>query len=244
MKQLLLALLLTSLTTLPTFAQKQQSDREAEGFKGKVKTVTIEISLIDKSTGKPESTRQRGRMETFDVDGNLTEHKTYDPWGDVLATLTYSFLDGERVVKREIQSKRMMVVTPVTPGKEPTRPSDPRYTARIKYKYDSQGIRTEMVWVNSDGSPGVTRVYRLTGNEKEESVYSEGGSLSEKYTYKFDDKGNEVERLGVLYDTPGGLMQSKTTYAYQKFDSQGNWIARRESSRDSSWIIYRTITYH
>lgn len=143
--KLFFVLLLTSLTTFPTFAQKPQSDREAEGFKGKVKTVTVEVSLINESTGKPESTRQRGSMESFDADGNLTEHKTYDPWGDVLATLTYSFLDGERVVKRDILSKRMMVVRPVAPGKAPTRPSDPRYTAKIKYKYDSQGIRTEMV---------------------------------------------------------------------------------------------------
>ena len=241
MIRLFLVLLLTSLITPSAFSQKQQVDKEAKGLKGNVKNVDRHISLIDRSSGEPESTRQRAGTEEFDADGNLTVEKYYDPFGDVLALLTYSFLDGERVVKREFKSKRVMVLR--RPGDEPTRTADPRYTAKLKHKYDSNGNRIESTWIYSDGSRSTKQVYTFRENEREELLYS-AESLTAKYVYKLDDKGNELEKLAIEYESPRGPLQGKTKYTYLEFDSQGNWIKRRESSGDQSWIIYRTITYH
>jgi len=232
-------------TVIDAVSQKQKVDRETKGLKGNVKSVDRQISLIDKSSGQPESTRQRGSTEEFDAAGNLTVEKHYDPFGDVLALVTYSFLDGERVMKLDIKSKRMLVLRPpVGPGQGPTRASDPRYTAKLKYKYDSNGNLIESTSVYSDGSPATKHVYTFTANEREELAYSANGSLSHKYVFKIDDKGNEVERFAIQYESPQGPVQGKTYYTYLEFDSQGNWIKRRESQGGESWIIYRTITYH
>src|SRR6266545_1141417 len=143
MKQLFLVLLLTSLFTPSAFSQKQQLDSEAQGFKGKVKSVETTISMIEKPSGRPESTRQRGRAYEFDVSGNLTVEKMYDPFGDVLVLVTYSYLDGERVMKEEVKSKRALIAVVDEPGNGPTHAPDPRYTAKLKYKYDSNGNRIE-----------------------------------------------------------------------------------------------------
>lgn len=244
MKQLFLALLLTSLIAPSPILQNQQLDREVKGFKGKVKSVDRAISMIKESSGQPESTRQRVSTDEFDASGNLTVEKVYDPFGDVLALLTYSYLDGERVVKREFKSKRMMVTTPVAPGNEPTRTPDPRYTAKLRYKYDSNGNRIESTWVYSDGSPSTKEVYTFSGKEREELRYAADGSLTLKYVYKLDDRGNEVERFAIQYESPRGPLQGRTNYSYVEFDSQGNWTKRMESQGNVSWIIYRTITYY
>lgn len=239
MKRAFLALLLVSLTTVSAFAQKQQSDTEFQGFRGRVKTVTVERANLTQAAGTPvEAARQTQKMLTFDADGNLVLDKAYT-MGQEFDLRTYSVVDGERVVKHDILTKN--VITAIVPGKQPGKPQDPRYSAKIKYKYDSQGNRIEMAWLNPDGAPALRYVYKRDGNRKETVVYREDGSLSYGYVYLLDDKGNEVEYSDVLPNRPQG---AKSTYTYQEFDSQGNWTKRTESRGDSAWITYRTITYH
>lgn len=102
MKQALLALLLVSLSTYCAIAQKKQSDREFEGFRGQVKTVTVEKSDLKQSDGTAvEGDRKPQKTLTFDVDGNLLTDKAYDHNGQEFDIRTYSFIDGERVVKHD-----------------------------------------------------------------------------------------------------------------------------------------------
>ena len=230
MTQLLLVLLLTALITPAAFLQNQQTDREARALKGNVKSVEGAVAQIDNSSGRAASTRQRTNTEEFDAAGNLTVEKWYDSSGAVTASLKYSYLDGERVVKEE------------TKGKRPAR--DPRYTAKLKYKYDSNGKRIESAHVFSDGSVPTRQVYTFTANAREELHYSAGGSLAYKYLHKFDDKGNELETVTTRYVGARDPLQVTTTYTYLEFDPQGNWIRRKESRDGDSWMIYRTITYH
>lgn len=239
MKQASLVLLLISLTTLSAFAQKQQSDREFQGFKGPVKTVTVERAKLTQSPSGPvEADRQPQKMLTFDADGNLLTDKAYQQ-GEEFDLRTYSVIDGQRVVKHDVLSKN--VLRGIGPGTKPGPPRDPRYSAKIKYKYDSKGNRTEMAWVGQDGVTYLKYVYKRDGNRKEVSVYRQDGSFSHGYVDVLDDKGNEVESTDVLKKPYSG---GKSKYTYLEFDSQGNWIKRTESRGDSSWISYRTITYY
>ena len=103
MQQLFSVLLLTSLITPSAFAQKQQLDREVKNLKGTVKSVESASSPIDKASGRPGSRRVRTGREEFDPSGNLTVEMQYDQFGEVLAVVTHSLLDGERVVKEELK---------------------------------------------------------------------------------------------------------------------------------------------
>ena len=237
MKQVSLALLMLSLTAVSAFAQKQQSDREFQGFKGAVKSVTIERAKLTKSGDTTvEAARQPYKMHTFDTDGNLILDKAYDHRGEEFDLRTYSYVDGERVVKHDVLSKNVIVGTSKKPG-----PDERRYSAKIKYKYDSQGRRIEKAWLHPDGRPALRYVYKLEGNRKEVSVYRDDNSFSHGYVDTVDDKGNEVESTDVLPNRPSGV---KTKYTYLEFDSQGNWTKRTESRGDSSWMTYRAITFY
>ena len=240
MKHASLALLLLSLSTFSALAQRKQSDREFQGFRGQVKTVTVERTELKQSGGTVvEAALQPQKMLAFDTDGNLLSDKAYNR-GEEFDVRTYSFIDGERVVKHTVLSKNVLSIAPA-PGKKPSQPSDPRYSAKIKYKYDSQGNRTEMDWLTADGRPALRYVYKREGNRNEVMVYRPDGSLSHGYVDKLDDKGNELETTSVVPNYPPF---PKTTYTYLEFDSQGNWIKRKESRGDSSSISRRTITYY
>jgi hypothetical protein len=249
MKRLFLTVLLSLPLALPASAQKQQSDREAEGLKGAVKTVTTETSEPKRPSGK--SGRKPMSTLTFDVDGNLALRKDYADRGEAAEFFTYSFLHGERVVSTEVVMRNdSIAVAPPAPAEESKRPSDQRYTYKLKYKYDDNGNRTEETWFYRDGSPYVRYVYKLKGNRKEELFYLEDGWLTKKFIYTLDGKGNEVEMIG--YISVDGPIDQKVTYSYLEFDPQGNWIQRSESRGDEKskfaprpWrVTYRTITYH
>lgn len=236
MKQVSLGLLLVSLT-ISASAQKQQSDREFQRLKGPVKTVTVErAKLTQSAAGSVEAARQTQKMLSFDADGNLLVDKAYQQ-GEEFDVRTYSVIDGERVVKHDVLSKNILR----GPSTRPDGPRDPRYSAKIKYKYDSHGNRTEMAWLHPDGVPALRYVYKLKGNQKEVLVYREDGSFSHGYRDTLDDKGNEIESTDVLRQSNSGM---KSKYTYLEFDSHGNWSKRTETRGDSSWITYRTITYY
>ena len=225
MRQLFLLLLLTSLIT--PFAFSQKLDREVKNLKGNVKSVESASSPVDKSSGRAEARRVRTGREEFDPSGNLTEETQYDQLGAVVAVVTYSYLDGERVVREELKGQK-----------------GPRYTVKLRYKYDSNGNRTESTHVLSDGSTPIRLVYNFSANEREELQYSAGGSLAYKFVHKLDEKGNEVETVTTRYVGVRDPVKVTTTYKYLDFDSLGNWTKRQESRDGDSWMIYRTIKYH
>src|ERR1700754_712261 len=240
--KLILVLFLTSLIAPSALVQKQQLDRDTRNLKGNVKSVETATSHIDRSSGRPERALQRTSREEFDASGNLTVETRYDPYGDVLAVLSYSYLDGERVVKEQTRDKRGLGVRPRNPG--PSRAPDPPYTAKLQYKYDGNGNRIETTQVFSNGSPPTKQVYSYSTNERAEQIFSEDGTLTYKFVHKLDDKGNEVETVTTRYEDSRDPLQATTAYKYLEFDSQGNWTKRMESRGNESWITYRTITYH
>lgn len=242
MKSLILVLFLTSLLAPSVSVQKQQTDRETRNLKGNVKRVESETSRMDQTPNRPERARQRTSREEFDASGNLTVETRYDQYGDIVSILTYSYLDGERVVKEQTRDKRGLSVRPRNPG--PSRAPDPPYTAKLQYKYDSNGNRIETTQVFSNGSPPTKQVYSYGSNQREEQIYSADGALTYKFAHKLDDKGNEVETVTTRYEDSRDPFHATTTYKYLEFDSQGNWTKRVESRGNESWITYRTIIYH
>lgn len=242
MKPLLLLLFLTSLLAPSALAQQRHLDRETRNLKGNVKSVERTTSQNDNSSDRQAPARQRVSREEFDTSGNLTVETIYDPDGDVVAVLTYGFLDGERVVKEQNKDMRGLGVRPRNPG--PSRAPDPPYTVKLQYKYDSNGKPIETTQIFSNGSPPTKQVYKYSSGVYEEQLYSADGTLTYKFVRKLDDKGNEVETVTTRYEDPRNPIHATTTYKYLEFDSQGNWTKRRESRENESRIIYRTIIYY
>ena len=240
MKKFLLFLVLNAIFATPAVGQKHASERAAEGLRGNVKSVVTEVSSVN---GKPA--RILMSKLTFHADGNLNTREDYGPSGDLLNSSSYSYLEGERVVKMEaIYPSNMIVVGDPTKVK---RSSDPRYTYKIRYKFDSLGRRTEATWLRSDDSTYLKFVYSYNRNRREETVDFDNGLTVEKKESTLDRRGNELE---VFHRNPSdNSLYYKVTYSYLKFDRQGNWIKRVESQQrgntpDTSIIVSRTITYH
>lgn len=237
MKEFLLFLVLSVIFATSAFGQKPASERAAEGLLGNVKSVVTEAS--DKST------RVLMSKLTFDADGNLNTREDYGPSGDLLNSSSYSFLAGERVVKMEtIYPPNMIVIGDPTKIK---RSSDPRYTYKIRYKFDGLGRRTKATWLRSDDSIYFQDVYSYNGNSREEVVDFDNGLVLEKKVFTLDRRGNELE---VFHRNPSdNSLHYKETYSYLEFDSHGNWIKRVESLEHAntpaiSIIVFRTITYN
>ncbi len=187
---------------------------------------------------------------SYDADGNRVSRKAHDYTGALFESVNYSRVDGDKVViYKDVENRNSVVVGMSAPTNQPKRPSDPRYTYKFKYKYDSNGKVSEESLYHNDGSLWLRYVYKTKGNQKEELVYSADGSLNQKYVYTLDDKGNEVEML--VYDTENDSVRSKEAYKYVEFDSKGNWTKRITSRGNkeggfalkTSKVTYRKITY-
>jgi len=242
MKKFLLFLLWSLILAIPVAGQKHASERDIEGLQGNVKSVVTE-AILESPSGKPARILM-GKM-VFDADGNLNTREDYGPSGELLNSSAYSFLEGERVVKMEtIYPKNMIVLGDPTKVK---RPSDPRYTYKIRYKFDSLGRRIATHWLRSDGSTYLKYVYSYNDNKIEETASFDNGLALEDKVYMLDQKGNTLE---VLHLVPSDKSVSyKESYTYLRTDRQGNWIERIESrTQDNKPVEYlrvsRTIAYH
>ena len=239
MKLSISAIILTLLISLSALAQKQQSDREADGFKGAVKTVVIEEAKLEDDSGRLVEYDQKLESEVaYDADGNRVSGKAYDYTGALFESVSYRRVNGDKVaIYGDVENQNSIVVEMPVPANQAKRKSDSQYTYKFKYKYDRNGNVSEEAWFQNDGSLWLKYVYKIKGNRKEELVYSADGSLNQKYAYTLNDKGNEVEML--LYDAHKDSVESKETYKYVEFDSKGNWTKRitSEGEKESNFSL-------
>jgi hypothetical protein len=231
-------------------APRIRSDAEDEGLRGKVKTVFQESQ--DLSGTWSVQGRKPSSMEYYNERGNLTKRELYDYKGNLSDITVYGYLDGARVsdrksIEHEYNPPPMMV--PLAPGE--TRPKfDPRYSNKFTFQYDDQKRLIEKVWLMNDGQLWLRYVYKYSGNQCEQLVYSANGSLNQHYLSLLDDKGNEIERTS--FETRDGSVRDKYSYVYE-FDAKGNWIKRTTSkwmTKDGrsyyapASVDYRTIMYY
>ena len=86
-----------------------------------------------------------------------------------------------------------------------------------------------------------TYKYDEKGNMIEVNYYNADESLGDKYTYKYDEKGNKIE--SIRYNADGSL-RFKHTSNYE-FDAMGNWI-KKTSIPDGkpNLLTERVIEYY
>jgi hypothetical protein len=227
MKNYVLAAVCSAILASTALAQTKQSDRDFEGLKGNVKSILIERADAKLKAGKiVESNRRKHESSIFQTDGSSLT-KTHFHWetGEVFETNTYLRVDGDKVVKTEMGPGAIIATITEVPPPD-AKPFDSRYDFKFKYTYDGLGrIVEEALW-HSNGELWMRYTYQYLPGERRELVYDKDGALNQKYSYKLDEKGHEIEM--TAYDTKSDAIEGKEKYTYVKFDPQGNWTKRIE----------------
>lgn len=146
---------LLSLLTLAVsgFGQMQLSERETDGLKSNVKTVSTESARLKNEAGKwVEEKRLKNSVVTYDTDGNRIKQDLYDYRGNLFQLSTSLVVDGDRVVKEETKHYDYDPPLVTLGSKSDPKPRDSRFSYKFKYKYDEKGRRTEQAWYSNDGS--------------------------------------------------------------------------------------------
>jgi hypothetical protein len=231
--------------------KRPKADAEEDGLKGKVKTVFTETE--DLSGTWAVSRRKPSSMEYYNEQGNRIKRESYDYRGNPSDITVYGYLDGDRAshfesIDYEYNPPPMFAPAPA-PGAEKPK-YDPRYSHKLKYKYDEHGRLIEEFWYGNDGKLWLRYVYKYKGKQKETLVYAADGSLNQKHISTLDDKENEIEE--VYYDIRDDSISEKYSYSYE-FDARGNWVKRKTSkwtTKDGKAqfepysMTYRSITYY
>ena len=229
---------------------KTESDREHDGFLGPVKKVFVEWSPIS-GGNYPVGSRCRELTKVYDQNGRLMQHSLYpgDCGRDEIRN-DYSYApDGRRTAKsQDIRGKdsppppppivsrskseadkgepRTVVKYDPSTGKEvesiSVRPSG-AIIYKTTYRYDDRGRMIEMIGLNKDGQVSSRRVYGYSGDKRVPSSFA-----------YYDGKGSVYER---------------TIYSDYEFNSQGDWIRRKETkeerfNRRSVSLTVREIEYY
>lgn len=228
------------------------SDAQDEGLKGNV------WKIVEESENKGSNSSVLGRkmssIEYYDKGGALTQRDSYDYRGNPFEITIYGYIDGKRVSKSKMTSYEydpppMMV--PAKPSSKPEPKRDPRYDYSFDFKYENGKI-VERQMIFSNGKKGMRYVYKHSPNQFERLVYTEEGTLNQRYVSILDANGNEIEKTNFGLANFHIYGDRKYKYAYE-FDSKGNWIKKVTSTEvkengvtrwEPSYITYRTITYY
>jgi hypothetical protein len=222
------------------------SDAGDEGLRGPVKSVRTEVQYLAETVLTKSGTKTR--LTTYNKNGNKLRTESSDFKNNLYVIELYGYLDGSRVsASKVIQREYSPPFGSI--GRRSNRDPDRRYDHRFEFKYDEKKRLTEKTNFFSNGDILERYVYKYEGNQKEELVYSENGSLVRRHLYILDDKGNTIERTDFDAD---GSVRSKSSYTYE-FDSNGNWtkqtmswnvVSDRLRRLNPPFVRLRTITYY
>ena len=162
---------------------KTESDREHDGFLGRVKKVFVEWSPIS-GGNYPVGSRCRQMTKVYDQNGRLMQHSVYPgACGQDEIRNDYSYaLDGSRTAKsQDIRGKD-------------SPPPPPPIVSRSKSEADKGEPRTIVKYDSS------------TGKEVESLSVRPSGAIIYKTTYRYDDRGRMIEMIGLNKD---GLVSSR-----------------------------------
>ncbi len=231
---------------------KEHSDAQDEGLKGKVKSVTRESQDLS-GTGRGDS-RRFSYIENYNEIGNLVKRISFDHMSDPSDITVYGYLNGVRVSKTKTITHEYDPPAPITPpgaAKSDQNQREVRITYGYGYKY-SKGRLAEMQMYRNDKTLGMRYTYTVSGNTLEKLAYDDKGELNQKYIYKLDEKGNEIEDIRIDLTPQKYYGDKKFVFKYESFDGKGNWTKRTASQIviengneivKPAFIHFRTINY-
>lgn len=245
MKKLLTALALGSTLTAASYAQRPQTDRDFDGLKGPVKSLTVEsATLTRKGKGYVEERRALEEKVTYNAEGNRAEDELYFSYeGTLLIKNVYRYVGGEKLA--DAQQRDPVIELPNSPERAGggMRPFSEKY----RYKYDEQGRVKEMT-IERDGRVRIRNTYEYRNGQMEMRARKGGGdTVTFRRVDRFDAQGNLVGST-AFNNYPGDRSVDKYSYTDYEFDARGNWVKRlkrmSEGGRpEEREVEYRTIIY-
>ena len=254
MRKLLVALTLGLLSAAVVGAQKKQTDREFEGLKGPVKSVSVEHAASKEQEGRQaEGPRVMAEGATYNAEGNLVVDEWYGPGGTLFMKTVYVYIGAEKIAEVNVRPPSVQIPAGTVLPAAPPRPSPGpgpmlRSWEKLKYKYDARGNITERI-VESEGRVKRRGVYKFQAGRKELQSYADGKDLDYRRVERLDARGNvvELEVFEIKAD-----FKEKHSYTAYEFDARGNWIKRLKSEWTTEGgkpryvpvqVEYRTIAY-
>jgi len=243
MKKLLAALALGSAFSAAVYAQRPQTDRDFDGLKGPVKSLTVERATL-KRQGKRYVEERRALAErvTYNAEGSRADDEWYSDYDGTLITKNvYRYVGGEKLA--DAQASDPVIHIPnsserIGGGMRP-------FSEKYRYKYDEQGRVGEMT-IERDGRVRLRVTYAHRNGRMEMHTRQDGDAVTYRRVDRFDAQGNLVGSTAFNLDPDLGV--DKSSYTAYEFDARGNWVKRLKRV---SWggepevreVQYRTITY-
>jgi hypothetical protein len=257
MRKLSVVLALSLFCAAVVCAQRKQTDREFEGLKGPVKSVSVEKAVLKEQEGRQvEERRVMVESATYNVNGNRVNDARYDSGGDLLVKNVYRDADAGKVVDTYVRLPLITAEMAEAGSGGTVRPDRPPKTGppllqrgpeKYKYKYDDRGNIREMS-IEYKGRVRRRVVYNLKEGRKELLSYEDGKDLDYQRVETLDAQGNVIE--STVADTV--LSDQKHSYTAYEFDARGNWVKRVKSEWTTEGgkprfvpvqVEYRTIVY-
>lgn len=221
-----------------------KSDIETANLKGRVKTV------VEESEDLTGNSFQQGRIISaeyfYNQKGFQTKEIGYDSRGNPFQIAVYGFID------RSLAVKFGTIRYPYNPpAPTPQKPKDLRYDLKFKYIFDQQGRVKESKYFRNTGELSSRTLTIYDGKRTETQNFNTQGELASKTIQTFDDNGNLIESVFQILQP--NILEYKTAYKYEAFDSKGNWTKRilsewiteeGKSFYEPIKIYYRTFTYY
>jgi hypothetical protein len=260
MQKLLVALALSLLSVAIICAQKKQSDREHDGLKGPVKSVSVEsATLIEKEGRQVEEQRRMAQNVTYNAEGNRVNDEWYND-GELFIKNVYSYAGANKVVDKYVAFPKVIIPPIAIKGDSaiPAQPASPpktdahsmqRMSEIYKYKYNAGGNITELS-IETESRVKRRSVFNLKGQRREMLSYDGGNDLDYRRVETLDAQGNVVE--SAEFETKVEDGEQKYSYTAYELDARGNWVKRLKSAWETEGdkpryvpvqVEYRTIVY-
>lgn len=169
-------------------APRAGSDASDEGLRGPVKSVRTEHQHSPET--RLAQMGWRYWLTTYNEKGNKVRTESYDFKNNLDQITVYGYLDGNRVsaskfIPREYGPR---VGTLGTRSLLSNKKKDPRYNLRYEFKYDEKKRLIEQTDFLSNREILWRKVIKYEGNQKEELIYPDNGSLTQRTVYTFDER--------------------------------------------------------
>lgn len=195
-------------------------------LKGRVRSAHSEVANLAYTAGEwQEENRRPLRTISFNENGNVTKELIYDLHGSVaqVGSKKYDAYGNETEVLFQNSTGGMLsslVCRCDETGRHLECVSTQTYDSISRQScipvYDRAGKKIEEEWFSEDGTCSRKYVYRyrLTGEVVQQLLYkyAADGSLEEKWSTLYDEKGNVIET--ACFDEQGQTIAGPTWYKY------------------------------
>lgn len=248
------ALIVTACNQNPTTstdnAKKPVPDISAENLKGKIEQVETETYLIDSATGQMGKLDSK-TVEKYNNDGYTISYSNYNAKDSSTTVNAYDidadgYFKGMKITKND---KPLSSMTAELDSGKYTSATEFDSAGKVSTIYDEIVMNDYGQVVSATGHHADSSL-KMSFKNNFDSVYYIGGESKDSVgkvtfssTIKLDDKRNPVQTDETTV-TKDSTTNKSTTYAYDSWDSSGNWTQQTVTENGKpAKIVKRTITY-